>query len=155
MDCTTAGWLPVTVCRRSASCKAAVPGSYSYTVTGSYSQAANCPIFDVSWGDAARFVNWLDNGQPTSGTESTGTTETGAYALNGATSRRRLWRSLRLLTAAVTRPPISFPRENEWYKAAYYSGGGTNSAYYAYPTKSNTAPGNTLPDSGQQRQLLP
>ena len=84
------------------------PGSYSYTVGGSYSQAANCPIYDVSWGDAARFVNWLDNGQPTSGTESTGTTETGAYALNGATSQRRLWRSLRLLTAAVTRPLISF-----------------------------------------------
>ena len=40
------------------------------------------------------------------------------------------------------------PSENEWYKAAYYSGGGTNSAYYAYPTKSNTAPGNILPDTG-------
>ena len=40
-------------------------GKYSYTVAGSYSQAANCPIFDVSWGDAARFVNWLANGQPT------------------------------------------------------------------------------------------
>ena len=66
------------------------PGSYSYTVGGSYSQAANCPIYDVSWGDAARFVNWLANGQPTSGTESTGTTETGAYALNGATSQAAL-----------------------------------------------------------------
>ena len=62
------------------------PGSYSYSVTGSDSQGVNCPIFDVSWGDAARFCNWLDNGQPTSGTEATGTTETGAYTLNGGTS---------------------------------------------------------------------
>ena len=60
-------------------------GSYSYSVTGSDSQAANCPIFDVSWGDAARFCNWLQNGQPT-GAEGTGTTETGAYTLNGATT---------------------------------------------------------------------
>ena len=43
------------------------PGSYSYSVTGGYSQAANCPMFDVTWGDAARFCNWLQNGQPTWG----------------------------------------------------------------------------------------
>ena len=60
-------------------------GNYSYSVAGSYSQAANCPISDVSWGDAARFVNWLANGQPT-GPEGPGTTETGTYTLNGGTS---------------------------------------------------------------------
>ena len=60
-------------------------GNYSYSVTGSYGQAANCPIFDVSWGDAARFCNWLQNDQP-DGAEGPGTTETGAYTLNGATS---------------------------------------------------------------------
>ena len=27
-------------------------GSYSYTIVGSYSQAASCPIYDVTWGDA-------------------------------------------------------------------------------------------------------
>ena len=59
--------------------------NYSYTVTGSDGQAANCPIFDVSWGDAARFCNWLDNGQPTAA-EGNGTTETGAYTLNGDVS---------------------------------------------------------------------
>ena len=59
------------------------PGDYTYSVTGSYGQATNCPIFDVSWGDAARFCNWLQNGQPT-GAEGNGTTETGAYTLNGA-----------------------------------------------------------------------
>jgi formylglycine-generating enzyme required for sulfatase activity len=54
---------------------------------------------------------------------------------------------------AIVRNPgaIDFiPSENEWYKAAYYdstlnSGSG---GYWTYPTKSNTAPGNTLPDSG-------
>ena len=123
------------------------PGSYSYTVTGSDSQAANCPIFDVSWGDAARFCNWLQNGQPTSGTEGNGTTETGAYALNGELPRRRLWRSV---ACSQRRNAAAYflPSENEWYKAAYYSGGGTNAGYCAYPTKSNTAPGNTLPDMG-------
>ena len=40
-------------------------GGYSYSVAGGYSQAVNCPIFDVTWGDAARFCNWLQNGQPT------------------------------------------------------------------------------------------
>ena len=57
-------------------------GGYSYSVAGSYSQAGNCPVFDVSWGDAARFCNWLANGQlivP----EGSGTTETGSYDVNG------------------------------------------------------------------------
>ena len=56
-------------------------GSYTYSVIGS----GNRPVTYVSWFDSARFVNWLHNGQPT-GTQAAGTTETGAYALNGATS---------------------------------------------------------------------
>ena len=56
-------------------------GSYSYSVIGN----GNDPAFDVSWGDAARFCNWLQNGQPT-GPEGAGTTETGAYTLNGGTA---------------------------------------------------------------------
>ena len=112
------------------------PGSYTYSVGGGYGQAANVPIFDVTWGDAARFSNWLDNGQPT-GPEGSGTTETGAYTLNGAVSQSALM--------AITRnagAEYFIPTENEWYKAAYYSGVG--STYYTYATSSNTAPGNTL-----------
>ena len=56
-------------------------GSYRYYVIGS----PNNPITYVNWGDAMRFANWLNNGQPT-GTEGPGTTETGAYTLNGAVS---------------------------------------------------------------------
>ena len=59
-------------------------GSYTYSVIGS---SANLPITYVSWGDAARFANWLQNGQP-SGAEGPGTTETGAYTLNGAITER-------------------------------------------------------------------
>ena len=119
-------------------------GNYSYSVTGSYGQAANCPIFDVSWGDAARFCNWLQNNQPT-GAEGPGTTETGAYTLNGATSNAALM--------AITRntgATYFIPSENEWYKAAYYDptlNGGAG-GYWAYPTKSNTAPINILDPTG-------
>ena len=61
------------------------PGSYSYSVTGSNPQVRNMPMTCVTWGDAARFCNWLDNAQPTAA-EGNGTTETGAYALNGDTT---------------------------------------------------------------------
>jgi len=120
-------------------------GSYSYSVTGGYSQAANCPVFDVSWGDAARFSNWLQNGQPTTGVEDLSTTEDGSYYLNGKTSAADLMTITRKANATYV-----IPSENEWYKAAYYDptlNGGAG-GYWTYPTKSNTAPGNTLPDGG-------
>ena len=43
---------------------------YSYGLVGS---SANVPVTYDSWGDAARFVNWLQNGEPT-GSEGTATT---------------------------------------------------------------------------------
>ena len=43
------------------------------------------PVTCVTWGDAARFCNWLQNGQPT-GAEGNGTTETGANTLSGDTN---------------------------------------------------------------------
>ena len=36
--------------------------------------------------------------------------------------------------------------EDEWYKAAYYKGGGTNAGYWDYPTSSDTAPGQDMAD---------
>ena len=51
-------------------------GGYTYVVGD-----GNVPVFDVTWADAARFCNWLQNGQPAS-PEGAGTTETGAYTLN-------------------------------------------------------------------------
>lgn len=117
-------------------------GSYSYSVAGSDPQAANCPIFDVTWGDAARFCNWLQNGQPTSA-EGTGTTETGAYTLNGAVANDAL-----LPIVRNTGATYFIPSEDEWYKAAYYKGGGTNAGYWTYPTRSNNAPTNVFSATG-------
>ena len=107
-------------------------GSYSYSVIAG---AGNNPITYVSWFDAARFTNWLGNGQPTTHVENASTTETGAYTLNGATSGV----SISMNAGAV----YHIPTENEWYKAAYYDpslNGGTG-GYYTYTTRSNTAPG--------------
>ena len=52
-------------------------GDHSYTVAPG---AANLPIPGVSWFDAARFANWMHNGQ------GNGSIETGAYDLTGLDS---------------------------------------------------------------------
>ncbi len=108
-------------------------GSYSYSVIGS----ANKPVTYVSWGDAARFSNWLHNGQP-AGAQNTSTTENGAYPLNGATS------SAALLAISRNAGATWFiPTENEWYKAAYHqpaAQGGDADNYWAYPTRTNSTP---------------
>jgi formylglycine-generating enzyme len=118
------------------------PGSYSYSITGgtygSYSEAVNCPIYGITWGDAARFCNWLQHGQPT-GDQGPGTTETGAYTLNGATTHSALMTITRNAGATYV-----VPSEDEWYKAAFYKRGGTNAGYWLYPTRSDIAPSNVL-----------
>jgi len=111
-------------------------GGYTYSVTGS----ANHPVVYVSWFDAARFANWLFNGQPT-GQEGTGTTETGSYTLNGSNP---------LNVARNNNATWVIPSENEWYKAAYYNP--ATSTYYQYPYSSSNTPtsamaGNT-PNAG-------
>ncbi len=136
-------------------------GSYTYSVSYSASAwssyvtynsslypsalaaAADCPIFDVTWGDAARFANWLQNGQPTNLGEAAGSTETGAYTLNGATSNSDLMAINR--NAGAT---YFIPSEDEWYKSAFYEGGSQNAGYWIYPTQSNTVPTNVLSATG-------
>jgi formylglycine-generating enzyme required for sulfatase activity len=86
-------------------------GSYSYTVASDW---ANRPVNYVSWGDAARFTNWLTNGQPT-GAQNLSTTEDGLYTLNGAITDAQLLAVTRNAGAGYV-----IPTENEWYKAAYY-----------------------------------
>ena len=54
--------------RPSALPRAAVRATTATRSRAATAKACNCPIFDVTWGDAARFCNWLQNGQPT-GTE--------------------------------------------------------------------------------------
>jgi len=88
-------------------------GSYTYSVTGAL---ANHPVAHISWYDAARFANWLANGQ------GNGSTETGSYTLNGKTSG-----------TVFVNPgaQIYIPTENEWYKAAYYNP--ATATYSLYP----------------------
>ena len=114
-----------------------VAGNCNYSVIGS----PNHPITYVSWGDAARFANWLNNGQPT-GAEGPATTETGAYTLNGAITDAAL--------NAVSRNAGAkwfIPSESEWYKSAYYDPVAAH--YWSYATGTNTiptsAPQETLP----------
>ena len=114
---------------------------YTYTVAA---DRANRPVNWVSWGDAARFANWLYNGQPT-GVQNLSTTEDGAYFLNGALTDAALM--------AVTRKTGAtrwIPTEDEWYKAAYHKNDGVTGNYYDYPTCSDTIPTNDLtdPDGG-------
>ncbi len=107
------------------------PGSYVYSVIGDGQR----PVTYVSWFDAARFSNWLHNGQPNTGSQTAETTEQGAYALNGATSGvgfskgggAQYW----------------IPSESEWYKAAYYqplAEGGDADGYWLYPMQTDTVP---------------
>ena len=93
-------------------------GNYSYSVSSTY---ANMPVVGVSWFDAARFCNWLGNGQGISDME------TGAYTLNGATS------GIIEVNAGAS---VHIPSENEWYKAAYYNA--ATATYSLYPNGQNT-----------------
>jgi len=112
-------------------------GSYTYSVAADW---ADRPVNYVSWGDAARFCNWLENGQPT-GAQDLMTTEDGSYYLNGAMSDAALM--------AVTRDPDAtwvIPSEDEWYKAAYHKNNGVTGDYFSYPTSSDSVPSNELTD---------
>ncbi len=103
-------------------------GAYTYDVAEDW---VNRPVNFVSWADAARFANWLHNGQPT-GEQGLSTTEAGAYFLNGATTTAELM--------AVTREPDwlwAIPTIDEWVKAAYHKNDGVTANYYSYPTGTN------------------
>ena len=116
-------------------------GSYAYAVAPDW---ANRPVNFISWGDAARFANWLHNGQPT-GPPDLSTTEDGSYLLNGMMMDKEL--------EDVVREPDAtwvIPTENEWYKAAYHRNDGVTGNYWNYPTRAMNGVSNDLidPDPG-------
>ena len=86
------------------------------------------PVLFTTWFSAARFANWLQNGQQTSAASM----ETGAYTLNNQTSGAIVARN-----AGATN---FLPSRDEWYKAGFYNG----SSYTNYPTNSASAPTNTV-----------
>ncbi len=97
-------------------------GSYAYsTIAG----RENKPVNWVSWRSAARFANWMHNGKQ----NNSATTEYGAYT--------------DVDSEPTTHNPGALywiPTADEFYKAAYYKGGGTNAGYWTYPTQSDTTP---------------
>ncbi len=103
--------------------------------------AADNPMLETSWNEAARFVNWLNT--------STGSAPAYKFAVQpgdigySANADIELW----TLNDAGYDPNNLFrnsfaryflPSEDEWYKAAYYDP--ITSAYFDYPTGSNIAP---------------
>jgi len=84
----------------------------------------NKPVNYVSWFDAARFSNWLQNGAT-----AVASTETGAYTLNGATTG---------IIYKNVGAQWWIPSEDEWVKSASYDP--DTGSYWLYPTQSNTAP---------------
>jgi len=115
------------------------PGNYSYGVGTGWT---NHPVNYVSWGDAARFANWLHNGQPT-GAQGLSTTEDGSYYLDGATSESAVMDVTRKTTATWV-----IPTEDEWYKAAYHKNDGVTGNYWDYPTRTDSTPDNGPGDTG-------
>ena len=106
-------------------------GSYTYSVR---TDMGDKPVNYVSWFDAARVSNWLQNGQ------GSGSTETGAYTLVGGQTTG---------TAPAVNPGATFyiPTEDQWYKAAFYKGGSTSAGYWDYATQSDTDPTAVTADS--------
>jgi formylglycine-generating enzyme required for sulfatase activity len=103
-------------------------GNASGSKYATKSNMGDKPVNYVSWFDAARVSNWLMNGATGSSS-----TETGAYTLVGGQTRG---------TAPAVNSGATFyvPTEDQWYKAAYYKGGGTNAGYWNYATQSDSDP---------------
>ena len=107
-------------------------GNHSYTTKPDFDDK---PANGMTWYDAARFVNWLENGRP-SGAQGATTTEDGTYDLS-------------LAGGAITRrvgARYFLPTLDEWHKAAYHDpfdpaadAGGTID-WWIYPTRGDTLP---------------
>ncbi len=84
-------------------------GTFTYSVK---TDMGNKPVNFVNFWDAARFTNWLTNGQ------GSGSTETGVYDLtdSNAISSNTVTRD----ATAWNEGGVAIASEDEWYKAAYY-----------------------------------
>jgi len=108
-----------------------VSGAFTYYVD---TTARNRPVSFTGWGDAARFANWMHNGQPM-GDQDNSTTEDGSYFLNGMNLNSEL--------ANVTRKAGAtwvIPTENEWYKAAFHKNDGVTNNYWDMPMQTDLDP---------------
>jgi len=109
-----------------------IEGSYSYQTNPGWE---NKPVTYVSYYDALRYANWLDNGQP-DGEQDATTTEDGVYTFTGPQSvgdRNPGW-------------TYALASEYEWYKAAYYDP--LTGGYFKYATMSDALPARVPPPGG-------
>jgi formylglycine-generating enzyme required for sulfatase activity len=108
-------------------------GSFTYAVKPGRS---NNPVIYVSFFDAMRFANWLDNGQP-SGDQNAGTTEESVYTIGTGANETR-------------NPAARFfiPSEHEWYKSAYHKNDGLTGNYWNFPTATDVQPYSDQPPGG-------
>lgn len=117
-------------------------GAYSYAVMDNSGYSGNRPISYVWAYSAMRFTNWMSNGK------GSGSTETGAYNLEGRTSGALPDRS----------PDAGFyiPTSDEWFKSAYYAPtlNGNAGGYYLRATQSNEMPGNSVGGNPNQANIL-
>jgi sulfatase modifying factor 1 len=105
-------------------------GTFSYSVKSGF---GNKPVNYVDFWQAARFTNWLTNGQGSS------STETGVYTLNDETNPTN--GTVTRNSTAWDEGGVAIASEDEWYKAAYYQpegAGGDSDNYWLYPTASNS-----------------
>jgi len=91
----------------------------------------NNPVNWVTFLDAMRFTNWLQNGQ------GNGSTESGVYTIGNGVNE-------------VRNPSATYflPSEDEWYKAAYHRNDGVTGNYWTYPTSSDVRPYSAQPPGG-------
>jgi formylglycine-generating enzyme required for sulfatase activity len=88
---------------------------------------ADKPVNYVSFWDAARMANWMNNGMGNADTEN------GAYTLEGGTPTPTNWRTL-------TRNPgaqVYLPNDDEWTKTSLYEPG---HGYWFFGTRSDAVP---------------
>ena len=102
-------------------------GSYSYSVNNDFGDK---PVDFVSFWDAARFSNWLTNGQ------GSGDTENGVYDLTNETAIGN--NTVTRNATAWNANGVAIASEDEWYKAAYYKGGSTTAGYWDFPNESDS-----------------
>jgi formylglycine-generating enzyme required for sulfatase activity len=118
----------------------ATEGGLAGVLAGAHT--GNEPAANITWFEAAAFVNWL-NDQRTPGLK--------AYNLTGVASLTP-WESVDAWQAGgenLYRHKDAYyflPSEDEWYKAAYHQNDGVTANYWDYATGSNTIPTQALTD---------
>jgi hypothetical protein len=119
-------------------------------VTAGAWAGSNQPAGNLTWYEAAAFVNWLN----------TSTGHQAAYNLNGTATALTLWDSsvawdndpgagVELNLYRHQNAVYFLPSDDEWFKAAYHKNDGVTGNYWNYATASDTVPtavaGGTLP----------